>query len=65
MPRTKKDSPPRISIGIPKRMIDEVDRIVENHKEFNYNRQQFIESAIREKIMRLKLLEAGLRGVTE
>jgi len=38
-------------------MVDEVDRIVKEHSELNYNRQQFVESAIREKIERIKFIE--------
>jgi len=38
-------------------MIDEIDRIVAGHPEMNYTRQQFIESAVREKIERIRLLE--------
>jgi hypothetical protein len=38
-------------------MVDEIDRIVAEHPEMNYTRQQFIESAVREKIERIRLLE--------
>jgi len=38
-------------------MIEEIDRIVREHPGLSYNRQQFVESAIREKIERTKLLE--------
>jgi hypothetical protein len=38
-------------------MMDEVERIVEEHPELYNNRQQFIEAAIREKIESLRLLE--------
>jgi len=41
-------------------MVNEVDRIIKQHPEFCYNRQQFIESAIREKIMNIKQLELGM-----
>ena len=52
MPRTlrKGGAVPRKNIRIPKPMMDEVERIVEEHPELYNNRQQFIESAIREKI---------------
>jgi len=56
MPRTKKASQDRVVIRIPRPMMDEVDRIVRHHKEYNYNRQQFVESAIRDKMERIKLL---------
>jgi len=39
--------------------MEEIDRIVREHPEFNFNRQQFVESAIRDKIERTKLLEQG------
>ena len=39
---------------MPKPMVDEVDRLVEAFPEFSYNRQQFIESAVREKIEKMK-----------
>jgi len=39
---------------LPKPMVDEVDRLVEAFPEFSYNRQQFIESAIREKIEKMR-----------
>jgi len=38
-------------------MMDEVEKIVTSHPELYNNRQQFIESAIREKIERLKIIE--------
>jgi len=56
LPRTKKASEDRVVIRIPKPMMDEVDRMVCHHKEYHYNRQQFVESAIREKMERIKLL---------
>jgi len=37
----------RVAIRLPKRMMAAVDRIVAEHPEFNYNRQQFVESAVR------------------
>jgi metal-responsive CopG/Arc/MetJ family transcriptional regulator len=50
MPRTINGENHRQSMRIPKAMIEEVDRIVRDHPELHYNRQQFIECAIREKI---------------
>jgi len=41
---------PRKNIRIPKPMMDQVERIVEEHPELYNNRQQFIEAAIRENI---------------
>jgi hypothetical protein len=39
-------------------MIDEIDRIVRERPELHYNRQQFIECAIREKIEKAQLIKA-------
>ncbi len=46
---------PRKNIRIPKPMMDEVERIVEEHPELYNNRQQFIEAAIRESIEKYAL----------
>jgi len=53
MPQTKRKSE-RVHVRLPKPMVDEVDRLVEAFPEFSYNRQQFIESAIREKIEKMR-----------
>jgi metal-responsive CopG/Arc/MetJ family transcriptional regulator len=50
MPRTVNRENHRQSIRIPVLMIEEINRLVREHPELHYNRQQFIESAIREKI---------------
>jgi len=47
----------RVAIRIPHVMMDEVDRLVREHPELNYNRQQFVESAVREKIENTIMLE--------
>jgi len=58
MPKTQRGKPPgRTSIGLPNPMVAEIDRIVEEHPEMNYTRQQFVESAVREKMERTRLLE--------
>ena len=58
MPKTQRGKRPgRTSIGLPSLMVAEIDRIVEEHPEMNYTRQQFVESAVREKIERTRLLE--------
>ena len=58
MPKTQRGKPPgRTSIGLPNPMVAEIDRIVEEHPEMNYTRQQFVESAVRDKIERTRLLE--------
>ena len=59
MPKTLRQTVQRMNIRIPKPMMDEVEKIVSGHPELYNNRQQFIESAIREKIEKL-----GLIGVT-
>jgi len=48
----------RKNVRIPKRLMDEVDGIVNNGRLY-LNRQQFIESSIREKVERLRVLDAG------
>jgi len=48
----------RVAIRLPKRMMAEVDRIVVDHPELNYNRQQFVESAVREKIERMVMMDS-------
>ncbi len=53
----------RVPIRIPGPMMNEVDRIVRDHPELNFNRQQFVESSLREKIVRIILLE-GVRTNT-
>jgi len=60
MPEKKTDRKDRMAVRIPKSMIAEVDRLVRDLPELNYNRQQFIESAIREKILALR--EVKIRG---
>jgi metal-responsive CopG/Arc/MetJ family transcriptional regulator len=50
MPQTVNGENHRQSVRIPQPMIKGIDRIVREHPELHYNRQQFIESAIREKI---------------
>lgn len=51
MPRTKREVVSRKNVRIPKPLVDEVDGIVERRGLY-VNRQQFIESAIREKVER-------------
>jgi len=60
MPKTKTRRVERVNVRLPKPMVEEIDRIVKKFKEMNWNRQQFIETAIREKIMRIKSIEANL-----
>ena len=63
MPKTQRGKPAgRTSIGLPNPMVEEVDRIVAEHPEMNYTRQQFVESAVREKIERTRLLERPRRA---
>jgi metal-responsive CopG/Arc/MetJ family transcriptional regulator len=49
----------RVPIRIPRSMMNEVDRIVSDHPELGYNRQQFVESALREKIEHIIVLESA------
>ncbi len=56
MPKTKGKAVPRKNARIPKPLMDEVDRIVRESGLY-INRQQFIESAIRERIEKSKLAE--------
>jgi hypothetical protein len=44
---------------VPAAMIEEIDRIAAEFPELHYNRQQFIESAIREKIERMSLIRGN------
>jgi metal-responsive CopG/Arc/MetJ family transcriptional regulator len=59
MPRTLNNEVSRKGVRVPVPMIEEIDRIVQQYPEFSYNRQQFIESAIREKIEKIQLLKAN------
>jgi hypothetical protein len=52
----------RTNIRLPTAMIQEVDRVIEAHPEMAYTRQQFVETAIREKLERIKLLERPRRS---
>jgi len=56
MPRTKRKAIARKNVRIPKSIMDEVDRIVRESGLY-INRQQFIESAIRERIEESRLAE--------
>jgi hypothetical protein len=56
MPRTNGKAISRKNVRIPEPIMDEVDRIVRGNG-VHINRQQFIESAIREKIEASKLSE--------
>jgi len=56
MPRTKRKAIARKNVRIPKPIMDEVDRIVRESGLY-INRQQFIESAIRERIEESRLSE--------
>jgi Arc/MetJ-type ribon-helix-helix transcriptional regulator len=56
MPRTKRKAIARKNVRVPKPIIDEVDRIVRGSGVY-VNRQQFIESALRERIEQSKLAE--------
>ena len=44
---------------VPAAMIEEIDRIAGEFPELHYNRQQFVECAIREKIEKTQLLRGN------
>jgi len=45
-------------VNIPQPMIDVIDRIVMEHPDPTFNRQQFIELAIKEKIDKIQRIKA-------
>ena len=59
MPKGMRKAGSRVGIRIPKPMTDEISRIIDSHPALYYNRQQFVETAIREKIERIRLMEQG------
>jgi len=61
MPKTKQGRKSRTGVRLPDTMLEWIDQLVKEHPEMNYNRQQFVESAIREKIERTRLLERPRR----
>jgi metal-responsive CopG/Arc/MetJ family transcriptional regulator len=60
VPKTKAKTKNRVNIRLPKPMLDEVDRITTKIPMYG-SRQQFVESAIREKLEKVLRLEVGLR----
>jgi metal-responsive CopG/Arc/MetJ family transcriptional regulator len=54
MPKVINGASSRKNIRVPAPMIEEIDKIVIEYSGLGYNRQQFIESAIREKIERMR-----------
>jgi metal-responsive CopG/Arc/MetJ family transcriptional regulator len=58
MPRTINGENHGQSVRVPVPMIEEIDRIARERPELHYNRQQFIECAIREKIQKTQLIRA-------
>ena len=62
MPRTKRKKILRMPVRLPKPMVQEADRIVREHPDLFNNRQQFVEAAIREKIIQIKLIEMGVKA---
>jgi len=63
MPRTKREAVARKNVRIPKPLMDEVDRIVREGGLIN--RQQLIESAIRERVENAKPVEEREAGSLE
>lgn len=58
MPKTLRKAVPRMNVRIPRPMIDKIETILTDHPGLYNNRQQFIESAIREEIKRITLMES-------
>ena len=56
MPKTRGETISRKNVRIPKPLMDEVDATVQEFSMY-INRQQFIESAIREKVEKLKFMK--------
>jgi metal-responsive CopG/Arc/MetJ family transcriptional regulator len=44
----------RVAVSLPQRMVEAIDDLVKKHSDLFLNRQQFVESALREKIEKLK-----------
>jgi len=59
MVKTARGALPRVGIRLPKPMMDEVDRVVEDNPDLVHNRQQFVESAVREKIEATRRIGRG------
>jgi hypothetical protein len=49
MPKLIGEKTARVTMPLPKPMVDEVDRIVRTHPQCAWNRQKYVEEAIREK----------------
>jgi len=62
MPVSKRSKADRVPVRIPKPIVNEVDKICSEHQEYSYNRQQFIETSIREKMEKIRLLEKKSSG---
>jgi metal-responsive CopG/Arc/MetJ family transcriptional regulator len=61
LPQVKRAGSERVPVRIPAPMVEEIDRIVRELPELNYNRQQFVETAIREKIEKLRTMNTERR----
>jgi hypothetical protein len=51
---TKTRKQGRVAVSLPQRMVEAIDDLVKKHSDLFLNRQQFVESALREKIEKLK-----------
>jgi len=58
MPRTH-EPPERVNVRLPKPLVEEVDKICREYKGLSYNRQQFIEVSVREKVERTLFIPKG------
>jgi metal-responsive CopG/Arc/MetJ family transcriptional regulator len=64
MPKVINGANSRKNIRVPAPMIEEIDKIVRESPGLGYNRQQFVESAIREKIERMHLVRRNNSKIT-
>jgi metal-responsive CopG/Arc/MetJ family transcriptional regulator len=51
----------RITVSLPAAMVEEVDRICASEKMFGYNRQQFVESAVRKLLIETKTFRSKMK----
>jgi metal-responsive CopG/Arc/MetJ family transcriptional regulator len=59
MPRTIVEKTRRTTLPLPEPLVQEVDRVITEFSQYAWNRQKFAEEAIREKIFRLRRLQAA------
>jgi len=64
MPRTIAEKRGRTTVPMPEPLMSEVDRVVIDFPEYSWNRQKFVEEAVREKIFQLRQLQATYHDAT-